>query len=748
MFHYASTSACLELWRHAAKLAAGAFLFSRSNFVDPGVALQNLTDVVAFSAEKLFPDHRPLVAIAKEALVCCGQNVETSLALVRAFLRGCKGRFEAEEQGTIAQELHGDAFLARVDFLLPLLVPAETWIESSENALLLLQTVRLVFANSEGLTGAESRRLLGALGFESALQFLVSRDECLQSLLKISCHVFASPEWSVMFMRFLIQHHGLEDAVGVAVAINECWTLGQPKEVSLRSVKVALSANDLTSSPPAWQTAWFDGVSSGSMSAGSGSKVLHMLAKALAGRRKPAGLIAAVRKLLPMLDLTLAWPELDQILRVGALAGESSLTETATLICKCAPDKDTAVTAWLTWFSTQVCGALPEDGIDRVLQILEMSWSQVGWTMLRVETILAFLREASRVGCIAVRRQSIFRSWEAFVKVSRVGESFEAEKVLPIMCWLCLVGVRKGNSADLVAAAAVCEWDKIEDRHILGLTSGSHAAINSDFLGVFLSTLRGPAGPSRQDQDVVLELLERIRDGCLKSKSVALSLFWMNVAVKIGASVPLVLRVVVPLCRAAKSADACKLLVSVCANVAKSGEDVSKLRSVLQTFLSSLADPQLGLLMLQAIPSQISNPKISAPLTEALLHSYLACATEVNALELAAQAWTPPSLPENSKDFPIHDVASATAPRPGLALTLLLILERQRLVSAAPDKVEIFVCLCVFSPVFLLLTSGKRHLRCGPICLHAQVWLLCMRFLLIQFECLILLACGSGLCNQ
>lgn len=691
------------------------------------MALHLLNVIVEFSAEKLFPDHRPLLLLAKEALRCSGQGVDQSFLMLESFLRGCKRRFDAEEQGAIAQELHGDAVSSRIDFLLPLLVPAENWTSSPATAQKLVQAVRMIFAGVDGLTGAESRRLLGALGFEAAMQHLIVDEVCLRSLLKISCHVLASPEWSLALMRLLIQRHGLEDAVNLAVTVNECWATGQPREVSLRNVNVALSPTDLSQSPPAWQTAWFDGAAVGekegeASSSDRGSKVLHSLARALGGRRKPTGLIAAVRKLLPMLNLTHAWPELDQILRVGALAGESSMTETAALICKCAPDKDTAVTAWLSWFSAQVCGALPEDGVDRVVQILEASWSQVSWTSLKADTFAAYLREGNRIGCIALRRQSIFRSWEAFSKPSK-DEMFTAEQVLPAIAWLCLVGVRKGSAADLTAAVTLCSWESVTDKHVSSVTTGAHASVQADFLAVFLLSLRGSAGPSRQDCDVVLEMLERVREGCAKSSSSALSLFWMSVAVKTMASVPIVLRVVVPLCRTVKNAEACKLLVSVCVN-SKTGEESAKLRSVLQTFVASLADPELCLLMLQAIPAQVTNPRISAPLTEGLLHSYLACSKEGNALELAAQAWTPPSLPENSRDFPIHDVAAATRPEVksdqtagagGLALTLMLILERQRLVSPTADKVLFFLWMD-FQVICSCFNKGTFSLG-GSLCL-------------------------------
>jgi hypothetical protein len=692
-------AACSELWILAAKLAASAFVFNRASLTDQLVAEEFLGGVVSFCAEKMFPDHRPLVVIANEAIRACGRSVEVSLVLVRSFLKGCKRRFDGEEQGKVAEELHGDALLSRVDFLVSLLVAPESWTLSSHHALLLVHVVKDVFSSFDGLSGAEARRLLSGLGFETALQYLVSQDECLASLLKIVCHVLASPEWSVIFMRFLIEHHGLEDAVGVAVDANECWVTGIPREVAFRSVRVALTESDLSVNPPAWQTLWFDNVAAKDVASVDGAKVLKLLGRALGGRRKPAGLIAAVRKLLPMLVSSSAWSELDHILRVGALANESSLSETAVLICKCAPDTDTAVSAWLSWFSGQVCSVLPEDGIERVARSFELSWSQVSWSHLKAETLLAFLRETVRPGCTAVRRHFIFRSWEFFGKVDEKNDKIAAQKTLPALAWLFLLGLRKQSSADIAEAVGLCDWENITDAHVITLTSGNHAGLNPDFAAIGLSTLRGASGASKQDLGVVLEMLERVRDGCLKSTSDSLCLFWMSAAAKISPSVPTVLRLIVPLCRKVKNAEACKLLVSVCVNSKHSGEDAGKLKSVLQTFVSSLADPQLSLLMLQAIPAQVTNPRISAPLIEGLLHSYLACSKDNMSLELAARAWTPPSLPENSKsDFPIHDVAATTAPPgPGLALTLMLILERQRLVSPASDKAptlwtDLFAC--------------------------------------------------------
>ncbi len=686
--------ACSTLWTGAAKLAFATFLLCHCTFTDETVAAEVLRRLVAFGAEKLFPDHRPLSRAAKEALrVCGGPSVDLSLSLIRAFFDGCRERFLAEENGSVAQELHGDTQLPRLDFLLGLIVPESRWVANSANALALLEVARLVFKSSEIVSQAESRRLLAAVGFEKALDFLIKTDDCVAPFLGLICHMLAAPEVSVIVMNRL-SDRSFANAVAVAVAATELWSAGCVRDIQFQEWKVALSAEDMSIAPPAWQPSWFDWVcdKKGAFDQPEvAPTILKTFVRALSCRRKPAGLIVSVRRVLPLLMSHSSWSDVDHVLRLCAMTSEAALVETAQLIGKCAPDMDAAVVAWLSWFSNHLCASLPDEGVSRVLGGLAPLWSKVAWTSLKPETILLFLKEVSRVGCTSQKRRSFFESWELFKKEHST-ETFSGDQVLPIMLLSFVRGIWTGSAAETEALAEKCNWATVTDAHVEILTA---KGLLPEMLGNFIAAFKAASG--KQDMDCVLTMLESLRDGCLDSESHALSLFWMHAAALIRASVPVVLRVIVPLCRKDKSPAACTILVDVCSK--SRDEDAEKLKSVLQTFVSSLSDPQLCLMMLKTIPAQILNPKVTAPLTEGLLHSYLACARDDNALEIAARAWTPPSLPENARnEFPIHDVASTSSSGVGLGLTLMLILERQRLVSPMPDQAPSLWAVCFASP--------------------------------------------------
>ena len=656
-----------SLWAETAKLAACAFIMLHATPSSEAEAEALLASLCSFSAEKLFPDTDPLSRATLRALdILGGPSIQVSESVFAAFFEGCRKRFVMEEGLFFAFEQQDGSSLSRTNFILPLLCKPNAWAESGDSLLSLLRVLKLAFLNFDLLSHHEFRRLLQILRLEDNLGAIMGRDECMESLMEIACRVLALPDFSPLFMNALVRR-SVVDAVQVAVTATECWATASPLPMQFQEWSTELLPIHLPSGPPVWK---FDSltVSTGkALDSKETAAILRLLSYALALRRKPTGMLGTIRKWLPEMQESASWEDLEVVLRGCVVSGEGALSETTTAVAQCAPSVDAAFESWVSWLSTHVCTLLRETGpVFRVLEKLAPRLQTMSW--LEIENLPLLLKEIGKTAGGSVRRQALFRSLQLF-RAPASDDQLTGARILPALLLLCEQSFVDKNCipASLILVRKHCDFSSLTDAIV------RESECDPFQLASFAQSLASPI-----QMEFCLPLLEEIRLWLEKCPSKDAMTFWMKCC-KFDSSVATVVRVLAPLCRKIASEEACTLLLSVC--VAPDANAL-QLTPVLRTFLSSLNDENICLVLLRVLPGVIKNPMLSAPLTEALLHTYLAVSTQAAPLEVAALEYTPPSLPSNARhEFPIHDVAACQSSG-GLALTLMLILERQRIVSA------------------------------------------------------------------
>ena len=490
-------------------------------------------------------------------------------------------------------------------------------------------------------------------------------------------------------------------------------------------MELHLSEKDFSEYPLVWNSQWF--VSLKITDHQVCKFLLQEFTRALKIERKPRNLVKSIRMTLQTLpSFADCWEDLSNCLELCTSCKDVTLQQTADLMIRSHCDADALFRSFCTWFALQVVQS--EEDEERKNEVLnefsQKVWYRFNWYELEAETYLCFAKQFqksnnAKLWQLLIKGLTLFKNDE--ISENSVFQKNCSVPLMYVSCLLCLFGsnfVKVDQLVSLVAKTNI----------------GVNEVVHDEWLALAQKMLENKSADDQRvspaSESQILIFFEGLKDQCLANENPRLSLFVILVAsrvllrygVKPSCYMPMIMRVMITLIRHIggneSNVEACRALIHLCLNARFEGDEklTSTVRSVITTFVSSISNLELCLLMLKIIPSNISNPRIATPLIESLIRGYLAASisnnkdkedVEISPLTLCAKQFHPPSLPADStSEFPIHDVAICVQ-SPSSALTLLVILERQRLVTHAKNWEEDFACPSLAS-VFGFTPDSKR----------------------------------------
>ncbi len=705
-----------QFWASVATLSMWSFqLASAAVGVGASISLPDaralMVASVALVAERALPRPDALVVAARAARdMCAAAGALGSSAMLQClsgFLVGAAKRVAADERGDFlleqedvdAQALADGTVTARLTLLLGL-VDFELLIA---RPLAWVRALRMVLAAGPSLSRGETQRLLSAFAIDTTLPQILSAalttpappgaDEPQQqhiddvddavalgpAVLLLVGALLAHAERSVAVVKALLERHPL-DAVRLCVCVTESWATQTACALRYNTLE---AIHEAQSAAPSWSAMWLAPLATARdvREEAVATAILQELRRALMLRRRPQGLAVAARQSLPLLRHG-AWVELDACLRHSV--GPDALADTAALIAQCAPSAEASFLSWVEWLAAaSVSGA----SLAMATSLLDCfpSWRSLSWNALSRSTICALLRELQSADADSARHKLLLQGVSRLAPFGGADTIESAALVAPDAILPCAL-----------LCVAKCIWDDTDVVPVLKAYQWATAAAPVDGEaripgGVVADLATKQAGFIAGDWVTgrLMRLLEAVRDCALVSSAASriVAAFWLDECAALCraspvATLPLVIRVATPLVRhvgadALWGPSASKCFVSMCIAPGNGAEDGDKLRAVLSTFLASITDASHCLLMISVVAQTVSNPIHATPLLEAIMHAYFTCVpfhpTANSTLEVAAQSWVPPSLPEDSRtEFALHDLAACQKTCSALAMTMVL----------------------------------------------------------------------------